>query len=265
MSSTDLRTRIERLRTERTPFVMATVVRAERPTSAKPGDSAVVLPDGSIDGFVGGVCAESTVRTEGLRLLHTGESELLHLTSDTSTRPAAEGMRVLGNPCLSGGTLEIFLEAVIPRALVHVFGQSPIAHALVRLGFVMDYDVRAGADPAVAVAPDATAVIVASHGRDEEAVLRAAVAAGVPYIALVASPRRSASVLAGLDVAEADKAAIRAPAGLDIGARTPEEIALSIYAELISRRPRPRQPADQPPDAALPAVDAVACGHCGDL
>jgi xanthine dehydrogenase accessory factor len=241
MSTPELRAQVERLYHDRTPFVLATVVRAERPTSAKPGDSAVVLADGSMDGFVGGICAESTVRLEGLRLLRSGESELLRVTPDASPGPVPvqDGVRVVNNPCLSGGTLEIFLEAVLPPVLVQVFGDSPVARALARVGAALELDVRAGTDPTRPIAPDTTAVVVAAHGRDEEPVLQAALAAKVPYIALVASPKRAAAVLTRLPAPEQDKKAIRAPAGLDIGARTPAEIALSIYAELIAHHPRP--------------------------
>lgn len=242
MTRIDLQTHVERLRGARTPYVLATVVRAERPTSAKPGDCAVVLPDGTIDGFVGGVCAESTVRLEGLRLLRSGESGLLRVTPTEGDDVEVEGVRTVNNPCLSGGTLEIFMEAVIPPVLVSVFGESPVARAMLRVGAALDFDVRAGTDPAAPIPSDTTAVLVASHGRDEEAALRAACAAKVPYVALVASPKRAAAVLALLDVGEADRAAVRAPAGLDIGARTPEEIALSVYAEIVARRPRPVAP-----------------------
>ena len=127
----DLLARVDGLRTRRTPFVLATVVRAERPTSAKPGDCAVVTADGTLDGFVGGVCAESTVRVESLRLLAAGESELLRITPDAGAAPAQDGVRTVGNPCLSGGTLEIFLEAMIPPMLVAVFGESPVAYLVV--------------------------------------------------------------------------------------------------------------------------------------
>jgi len=143
MSTPELRAQVERLYHDRTPFVLATVVRAERPTSAKPGDSAVVLADGSMDGFVGGICAESTVRLEGLRLLRSGESELLRVTPDASPGPAPvqDGVRVVNNPCLSGGTLEIFLEAVLPPVLVQVFGESPVSRALARVGAALELDV----------------------------------------------------------------------------------------------------------------------------
>jgi xanthine dehydrogenase accessory factor len=110
-------------------------------------------------------------------------------------------------------------------------------------------------DATAVVDPDATAVVVASHGRDEEPVLEAALRAGVPYVALVASRRRAAAVLAGLDVPEADRARVHAPAGLDIGARTAPEVALSILAEIVAARPRPA-PAAQP--AAQPAARSPA-------
>src|SRR5215475_11843709 len=106
---TDLLSRAEALRASRTPYVVATVVRAERPTSAKPGDSALILPDGEMDGFVGGTCAESTVRLEGLRLLESGASTLLRITPTPEDDSGREGMTVVNNVCLSGGSLEIFL------------------------------------------------------------------------------------------------------------------------------------------------------------
>lgn len=270
---TDLLARADRLRTERTPYVLATVVRAERPTSAKAGDRALVLSDGTIEGFVGGVCAESTVRLQGLRLLRTGESILLRITpSDTAADLSkadlskadlsdAEGLVVVDNTCLSGGTLEIFLESVLPPVLVHVFGSAPIARALERVGAAVGYDVRLTNDPAAAVPPGASAVVVASHGRDEERVLAAALDAGVPYVALVASPRRGAAVLASLGEAGGR---VHSPAGLDIGARTSAEVALSVLAEMVSLRavthPAPEQ-ASPSLDQAGPetAVDPV-CG-----
>ncbi|GAY11174.1 XdhC family protein [Pseudonocardia sp. N23] len=259
MTTTELRAHAERLHRDRVPYVLATVVRAERPTSAKPGDSALVLPDGSIDGFVGGMCAESTVRLEGLRLLASGESELLRVTPAAAEAAAQEGVRVVENPCLSGGTLEIFLEAVIPPVLVRVFGDSPIARAIAQVGTALDLDVQNDVEAALPVAPDTTAVVVAAHGRDEVPVLRAALDAHVPYVALVASPKRSAAVLAELAATDDERASIHAPAGLDIGARTPHEIALSIYAEIVARRPRPERAAAAGHVVAAEALDPV-CG-----
>jgi xanthine dehydrogenase accessory factor len=263
--TTDLLSRAERLRAERTPYVLATVVRAQRPTSAKAGDRALILPDGTIEGFVGGACAEATVRLQGLRLLRTGESTLLRITpADTATQVSAgaadvstvsdvEGLVVVDNTCLSGGTLEIFLEPVLPPVLVHVFGSAPIARALERIGVTVGYDVRLTNDPDAPVPPGASAVIVASHGRDEERVLAAALEAGVPYVALVASRRRGATLLATLG--EAGQR-VRSPAGLDIGARTPAEVALSVLAEMVSLRVVTHPPPDAPESVPTAPVGA---------
>jgi xanthine dehydrogenase accessory factor len=229
--------RADELRRSRLPFVHARVVRAERPTSAKPGDEAVVLPDGTIEGFVGGVCAEATVRAQSLSLLDSGDSLLLRIQPEDGGTPTgpdrAGGALTVVNPCLSGGTLEIFLEPVVPAPTVAVVGESPIAAALA------DLAPRVGLQVVEGVPADLTALVVASHGRDEEDALVTALRAGVPYVGLVASPKRGAAVVADLDVDDAARAAVRTPAGLDIGARTPAEVALSILAEIVALRPRP--------------------------
>ncbi|MGW3243447.1 XdhC family protein [Streptomyces sp. NPDC001070] len=263
MTNPRLLTRADELRHGRTPFVLATVVRAERPTSAKPGDSALVLPDGTVEGFVGGTCAESTVQLQGLRLLETGESVLLRITPEgRGGRGEREGLVTVANPCLSGGTLDIFLEANLPPVLVHVHGHAPIARALVDVGRALGHDVRP-AGPGTPLPPDLDVVVIASHGRDEEAVLTAAVRAGVPYVGLVASPRRGAAVLAALGLDEEERGRVHTPAGLDIGARTPAEIAVSVYAEIIALRPRPAARRGRPDTAVgRPVAEAVdpVCG-----
>lgn len=222
--------RAEELRAWRQPYVMATVVRAERPTSAKAGDRALVLSDGTIEGFVGGHCATDTVRAQGMRLLESGQATLLRITPAAAETHEEEGLVAVGQPCLSGGTLEIFLEAVLPPTLVHVYGQSPIARAFAKVGEAMGYQVAETGDALAPIAKDTKAVLVASHGVGEEPVLAAALAAGVPYIGLIASRKRGAAVLAGIAGGER----VSVPAGLDIGARTPGEIAVSVYAELIT-------------------------------
>jgi xanthine dehydrogenase accessory factor len=240
MADVRLLDRASRLRTGRTPFVLATVVRAERPTSARPGDQALVLADGTMEGFVGGSCAESTTRAESLRVLTSGEAGLLRITPGGGTQPAPPGVRVVDNPCLSGGALDIFLEPVLPPALVLVRGESPVARALVRLGGALDHDVQLVDDPAAPLPVDTAAVVVASHGQDEEEVLAAALTAGVPYVALVASRQRAAGVLAAVAAREVlGVERVHAPAGLDIGARTPGEIALSVFAQIVALRSAP--------------------------
>ena len=271
----DVEARAAELRRDRVPFVHARVVRAERPTSAKPGDEGVVLPDGTIEGFVGGACAESTVRAQGLSLLDSGESLLLRISpSGEPGEPGAaepEGTLTVVNPCLSGGTLEIFLEPVIPAPTIAIHGESPIAAALAALAERVGFEVVANAGDAVggeAGAPPA-AVVVASHGRCEESALEAAVRARVPYVGLVASRKRGEAVVAALELDDAQRASVHTPAGLDIGARTPREVALSILAEIVARRPRPSGTAGSPvaatgsseePAATPEVVTDLVCG-----
>jgi xanthine dehydrogenase accessory factor len=262
----DLLARADALRAQRIPFVLATVVRAERPTSARPGDRAIVLGDGTVEGFVGGACAATTLRTQSAALL-AGEgtgTTLLRITPVPEAGSALPGTVIVDNPCLSGGTLEIFLEVVMPSTLVHVFGQTPIARALAAVGEAAGYEVRRTTDPAEPVPAGAAAVVIASHGHDEQPVLQAALAAGVPYLALVASPKRGAAVLAELGEG-ADR--VKTPAGLDIGAREPGEVAISILAELVSRRVTTPAAVPAPETAIDPVcgmtvvVDAAALRH----
>jgi xanthine dehydrogenase accessory factor len=271
----DVEARAAELRRDRVPFVHARVVRAERPTSAKPGDEAVVLPDGTIEGFVGGACAESTVRAQGLSLLDSGESLLLRISPSADPggagAAAPEGTLTVVNPCLSGGTLEIFLEPAVPAPTIAIHGESPIATALAALAERLGFEVLENAGDAVgeeAGAPPA-AVVVASHGRDEEPVLEAAVRAGVPYVGLVASRKRGEAVVAALELDGAQRTSVHTPAGLDIGARTPREVALSILAEIVANRPRPSGTAGSPttatgepagPTAAPEVVTDLVCG-----
>ena len=255
MSRPEIIERATELRSQRVPFVHARVVLAERPTSAKPGDEAVILGDGTIVGFVGGNCAESTVRAQALALLDSGDSVLLRISP--TPEPDQPGKVVVLNPCLSGGTLEIFLAPEIPVPLVVVLGDSPVARALVCLGGPLRYDMHVydGALPA-----DAAAVVVASHGRDEEQVLSDAIRAGVPYVGLVASRKRGEAVVASLDMCGSMKGRIVTPAGLDIGARSPEEVALSILADIVARRPQPSgRPISSEGTSTATALDPV-CG-----
>ncbi|MDY7106896.1 MAG: XdhC family protein [Actinomycetota bacterium] len=260
--------RAAELRRDRVPFVHARVVLAERPTSAHPGDEALVLADGSMEGFVGGTCAETTVRAQALALLDSGDTLLLRIAPDgpeegePSPAPAVgEGRLVVHNPCLSGGTIEVFLEPVIPRPLLAVAGDGPIARALATVGASLGYDVA----PSVLPLPDEVgAVVVASHGRDETSVLEAALRAGVPYVGLVASRRRAAGVLGELDVPDELREKVRSPAGIDLGATTAEESALEILAEIVRTRPRsvargPRACAEPAPESAGVAIDPI-CG-----
>jgi xanthine dehydrogenase accessory factor len=223
----------------RIAFVEATVVRCASPTSARPGDRAVVLGDGTIEGFIGGSCADATVRLQALRVLETGEPVLLRILPGEEDGPAAEeGAVVVANPCLSGGALELFLQPHLPAPRVAVAGESPIARALVDLAARAGFDARSGA----VAEPGDFGAVIASLGHGDEDAVRRALDAGCDYVGLVASRRRGAAVLEELRAGGVDEAAlarVKTPAGLDLGARTHAEIAVSILAELVATRRAP--------------------------
>ena len=221
----------------REPFVQATVVRAQKPTSAHAGDTALVRADGSIAGFVGGTCAEASVREYGLMTLSTNQPLLLRIVPGEAPPASAEdGAVTVANPCLSGGSVEIFLEPRVPAPRVLVVGDSPIAVALAELGRPLGFAVELTAGDRGQPHADDAALVVASHGRGEEPALTAALRLGVPYVGLIASRIRGGAVLAALDVPDDQRARVHSPAGLDIGGRTAAEIALSVLAELVQER-----------------------------
>ncbi|WP_229071163.1 XdhC family protein [Actinoplanes sp. DH11] len=247
--------RARQLTDARRPFVHATVVRAQEPTSARAGDDAVILADGSIEGFVGGVCAETSVRAAAMDTLRDGNSVLLRvLPEDAATFPETPGALVVVNPCHSGGAIEIFLRPVLPKPLIAVAGHTPIATAVTDLAGFLDFEVTGAADCA-----GATAAVVAGLGRDEEEAIRGALDAGVGLIALVASHKRAAVVLDAMELSEDERERIRPHAGLDIGARTPQEIALAVCAEIVREMRLGGLAAEVPPArTAAPHAEAAA-------
>ena len=241
------------------PFATATVVAVRRPTSARPGAHGIVHPDGSIEGWVGGSCAQPIVVKEALRALADGQPRLLRIAKDQpSDSRRGDGVVDYFMTCHSGGTLEIYVEPHLPAPLLWIAGTTPVASALATLGAAMGYRVTL-ADPVAAdpeafpaadrvlrtanltsLDPGATPyVIVASQGVWDEEALLSILRRDVAYVGLVASPTRAAVVrefLADAGIPPERLAALRAPCGLDIGAETPEEIALSVLAELVEVR-----------------------------
>jgi xanthine dehydrogenase accessory factor len=254
--------RAQELRAEGSPFVVATVVRARRPASVEPGTAGLVLEDGTIEGFIGGVCAQHSVRLYSLMTIEGGAPLLLRIDPDAPDEPFSdEGAVTVRNTCLSGGAIEVFLEPVLPAPRVLVAGNSPVAAALRTIGAEVGLDIVAAQDAQDAVltpAPADLALVVASHGQDEVAILRAGLEAGVRYVGLVASPKRGVAVVEELraeGVPEELLGRIETPAGLDIGARTPPEVALTIVARIVAvRRAR-----TAPSAASVTAVDPI-CG-----
>ncbi len=288
--------RADDLRSRGEPFVIATVVRTQRPTSAQTGNVALVRRDGTIDGFVGGVCAQHSVRLYSLKVIETGEPVVLRIVPDPPEGTGGldtagsigggaqaagadnrqvplsgneiareDGSVTVRNPCLSGGAIELFLEPVLPPPRVLVAGESPIVAALKAFGSELGLEVVAGVDRLdgqVTPCPGDLALIVAAHGRDEVQALRAGLEAGLAYVGLVASSKRGPAVLADLRAAgvpEHQVARVDSPAGLAIGARTPAEIALSLLAKVVMVR-RTHVAEVAPATAAGGALDVIAPG-----
>ena len=245
-----------RLREEGTPFALVTVVRCESPTSAKPGAKAVVDAEGNINGWIGGGCAQPAVIDTVKKALRDGQARLIRV-SPSKGATVEEGIIDFGMTCHSGGTLDIFIDPVIARPALLIIGASPTGQALASLGHRVGFDITAACPGASAeMFPDAVQildgldtgslecstpafVVVATQGKRDEAGLEAALATGSPWIAFIASTRKADRLRTylkerGHDHARVD--AIIAPAGVDIGAVSVEEIALSVLAGVVRAR-----------------------------
>jgi xanthine dehydrogenase accessory factor len=246
------------------PFAVATVVRTVAATAAKAGAKAVILPDGTIsEGWIGGGCARAAVLKAARDALADGRSRLVSVQppdalSEQGVKAGEErsGIRFAKNMCPSEGSMDIFVEPVLPRPQVIICGSSPVAVAVAdlakRIGFAVTVCAPAGeqssfddADRRIdgyALPVDeagARYVVVSTQGRGDEAALMAAFALDVDYVAFVGSRKKAAAlktVLAERGVASERLAKLKAPAGLDLGAITPDEIAVSILAEIIAAR-----------------------------
>ncbi len=252
-------------------FAWVTVVRRESPSSARVGDAALITESGEYHGWTGGGCTRSTVLKEARRAIADGEPRLLSLSPDASEglRP---GLTRLPMTCDSGGTVEIYVEPVLPAPRLLLFGNAPAVRMLARIGDAMGYRVIV-VDPASGAAdfpgaehvvpslaseavPRGAHVLVATMGEGDLEAIETVAARAPAYLGVIASRKRFEPLRDALlarrvprDLVER----IAAPAGLDIGARTPEEIALSIMAQIVERR---RHAVAAAPDAASPEVPA---------
>jgi xanthine dehydrogenase accessory factor len=269
------------------PFVLALVVRRESYSSAHQGDMAVITADGGYHGWLGGNCTQPAVKRQARLALADGQPRLVSISPEPAQEPRP-GVTAIPMTCSSGGSVDVYLEPVLPSPRLLVFGPSPVARALSQLGKGMGWRVdvvdpagdRAaypGADRvlagasapelrAVAAAPGHLSVVVATMGESDEESILAALALRPAYLGVVASRKRFALVRDGLLAHGTPTEAlegIRNPAGLDVGAVLPEELALSIVAEIVQLRraaaARPPAEAEAPREAAGEALDAV-CG-----
>lgn len=239
------------LEEQRQSFVRATVVRTQHPTSARAGDVAVVDALGGMTGFVGGTCVEASVREFSLHALETGEPLLLQVRPGDVGRTESEGAVEVHNPCLSGGSIDVFLEPIVPAAHVVVVGGSPVAQALGRLGADVGFEMELVDGEEWQPSETDAALIVASHGKGEEPALERGLKAGIPYIGLVASGKRGPAVVASLNVPDELRQRVHTPAGLRLGGSAPAEIALGVLAQLVQVRATTGANEDAPASASV--------------
>ncbi|MBO0720418.1 MAG: XdhC family protein [Blastocatellia bacterium] len=260
----DILKQTDKLRAEEKPFVIATVVAYKSPQSAKPGSKAIIKPDGSISGWIGGGCVQPIIIREAHKALSTGKPKLVSISPE-STHGDWKGVEAYQMACQGGGSLEIYLEPVIPRPKLLIIGSSPVAQMLAGFGRLLDFKVCV-ADPEASRDNFSEAdllltdleslrdridsrsyVVVATMGTGDEEGLAAVVGTNPQYLGLVASREKAKSLYQYLK----DKGApaefidrIKCPAGLALGAETLPEIALSVSAEIMQLR---RAASEEPP------------------
>jgi len=275
--------RVARLGREGQSFAIATVVSRRAPVSAHLGDRALILADGRMEGFVGGACSHEIVRTQALEVLASGKGRIVSIRPDAGGIESSPEHVVVPMTCASEGAVDVYIEPFVRARLLVVAGATPIASALARVARSLDYRVVRVVDAperadiesdavkfgyTVATLDaldnvlkhqgsgmDDRAAVVASQGHYDEETVSAALKAGVPYVGLVASRTRGATIQALLEEQRVpDVTRVRYPAGLDLGARTPTEVALSILAEIVQTHASRAKPAAAPP----PVVQASA-------
>jgi xanthine dehydrogenase accessory factor len=269
------------------PFVTATVVRFQAPISGKPGDKAIIFADGKMWGWIGGGCAQPVVIKEALKALKDGQPRLVRISPAAASE---DGIVDYTMTCHSGGTLDIYIEPVLPKPHLLILGRSPIAQTLAQLAKSIHYRVSVAAPDAdrdqfpdvdqlqtdlnldVAKISPETFVVVSTQGESDEEALQQAVQTRAAHVAFVASRVKAQKVLeflreAGVPSERASQ--IRAPAGLDIHAASPEEIAVSVLAEIIQVRGSRAKSAAEPKKNTLPVLNKEArdpvCGMMVDM
>ena len=232
------------------PYALATVVWRQQPSSGKPGAKATITADGSVDGWIGGACAEPAVISAAREVLASGEPRLLFLGQPDQFVP--EGVSFVPISCASEGALQVYIEPVLPAPHLVVIGDTPMTQVLTGCARALGW--RTGGEPETG-----SMVVVATQGHGDEDALERALAARPAYVGLVASRRRGQAVLGYLaDRGVPSLDLVRVPAGLDLGATTHKEIAVAILAELVklrargalTPRPVPADPASADPASA---------------
>jgi xanthine dehydrogenase accessory factor len=261
------------------PFALATVVRIEPPSSARPGHRAIVHRDGSMEGWIGGGCASPTVRRESMRALATATPRYVRITPDVRG-PAPDGVVLAPMTCSSGGTVDVWIEPFLPAPALVVGGSSPVAAAVAELGQTLGFRVvtHAEAHGDACESVDAiiagleqkgpfdaqeTWLVAVSHGEFDDELIEAGIRLGFRYAGLIASEKRAAVTRVRLHQRGLDDGALGAfhpSAGLRIGAKTPQEIALAVLGEIVALR-RTATVVETENESEADASEASHCCH----
>jgi xanthine dehydrogenase accessory factor len=245
------------------PFALATVTWRQGPSSGKGGAKAVIRPDGSVTGWIGGACARPTVIQQALASLTDGTPRLLALGTDES-RPDVVSVPMA---CASEGAMEVYVEPILPAPDLHIIGSSPMTDTLVGLATTLGWRVSRLDEPSFGDVTEASMVVIATQGDFDEPAVEAALATSARYIGLVASSKRATGVVEWLrsrGATDESLARLRSPAGLDLGPVGHDEIAVAILAELVALRATGGFAASVDVHQPETAVDPV-CGMSVDV
>ncbi|HEY5691410.1 MAG TPA: XdhC family protein [Cyclobacteriaceae bacterium] len=239
---------------EKPPYAIAMIVNRIAPSSGKPGDKAVILPDGTMKGWIGGGCTRGIVLKEALLAIDQGKPRLVTIApgAEDITR---KGVVAYTMTCESGGSVEVYIEPVLPKPHILIMGRSHIGMALSRLSKLTGYQVSVVAKGADRITftdadrvldtevleknliSDNTYIVVCTQGENDDMALKQAIESGAKYVSFVSSVRKANSIYNSLKkkgISVQDLARVKTPAGIDISAKLPEEVAISILAEIIS-------------------------------
>jgi len=266
MTGSDLFQEADRLREAEEPFVLATVVAYKSPQSAKPGSKAIIKADGEMIGWVGGGCVQPIVLREAKNALKTGQPKLLTISPDAA-RDDWQGAESYRMTCEGGGSLEIYLEPVLPKPQLIIIGRSPVAQTLAQLGHMLDFKVTAIDSNPGSVRDhikEDSFVVVATMGNGDEEGLLSVIGTRPRYLGLVASEKKSKALFEYArekGATDEDIAAIKCPAGVELGSETLPEIALSVAAEIVQVRRAGVEEQTKPTGVAMDPI----CGMTVDI
>ena len=232
------------------------VVNRVAPSSGKPGDKAIILPDGTMTGWIGGGCTRGIILKEALLAIRQGKPRLVNISPGAENDPTRVGVVTYNMTCQSGGSVDVYIEPVLPKPQILVLGRSHIGMALLRIGKAAGYSVIVQATDADKITfPEAdkvidsskldmnlisedTFIVCCTQGENDDVMLKQAIESGARYVSFVSSVKKANSIYNSLKkqgVKVTDLARVKTPAGLNINAKLPEEVAISILAEIISK------------------------------